>query len=242
VTDPVTWVRAQWDRTGGFALLAGGAVLLLSGWVGVSGTSDRAGQLSYLVSGGLGGLFCLAAGATLLLFADLDDECRKLDELSGLLDQHGDPSDGVRRGGGAVVLVAGLAAALLLAIGWFWASGADDQRGAIPGLLVAIAALLAADLVEGSSIWRASRSLTSRKVTLLDAVSARCLVADLRSGPIGPAPTPAPAPADGTVLTVDGLRRYHRPGCPTMAGVDATAVPRDRVSPDLLPCRLCEAP
>ena len=43
----MTWVRAQWDRTGGFALLAAGAVLLLSGWVGVSGTSDRPAQLSF---------------------------------------------------------------------------------------------------------------------------------------------------------------------------------------------------
>src|SRR4051812_23647791 len=60
VSDLVTWVRAQWDRTAGFTLLGLGAVLLVFGWLGVSSTSNRAGQLSYLVSGGMGGLFCLA--------------------------------------------------------------------------------------------------------------------------------------------------------------------------------------
>jgi hypothetical protein len=236
VTEVVTWVRAQWDRTGGFTLLAVGALLLLSGWIGVSGTSDRAGQLSYLVSGGLGGLFCLAAGATLLLFADLDDEWRKLNELSGVLHEQDDFAAGGRRAGHTTVLLAVFAAALVLAAGWFWASGAADQDGATPGLLLGVAALLGATLVEGAALWRARRSFTRLRVTVIDEVSSRWPVVDLRSEP------PEPPPGINTVLTVDGLRRYHRPGCPTMAGVEATPVHRDRVSPDLLPCQLCEAP
>jgi hypothetical protein len=63
-------------------LLALGAVLVVSGWIGVAGTSDGADQLSYLMSGGLGGLFCLGAGATLIVSAHLEDEWRKLDELT----------------------------------------------------------------------------------------------------------------------------------------------------------------
>ena len=232
----MTWVRAQWDRTAGFTLLASGAALLFSGWVGVSGTSDRAGQLSYLVSGGLGGLFCLAAGASLLLLADLDDECRKLNELRGVLHGDHDPADRrppERRTG---MLLAVTGAALVLASGWFWASGADDQNGAVPGVLVALAALVAAASVEGAALWRTRRSFTRGKVGVIDAVSSRWPQAEVESGPAD-----GPTPAGNTVLTVDGLRRYHRPDCPTMAGVSATAVPRERVSPDLLPCQLCEA-
>jgi hypothetical protein len=86
--DLVTWVRAQWDRAGGLALLGLGAVLVVSGWIGVSGTSDGAAQLSYLVSGGLGGLFCLGAGATLVISAHLEDEWRKLDELTRAVRRH----------------------------------------------------------------------------------------------------------------------------------------------------------
>jgi len=231
------WVRAQWDRTAGFALLGVGAVLLVSGWVGVSGTSERPGQLSYLVSGGLGGLFCLAAGASLLLLADLDDEWRKLKELGRLLDWRTDPADrirGRRRG----TLLAVVVAATVLATGWFWTSGADDQHGATPGLLIAIFALVGAGLAEGAAVGRARRSFSRRKAMLLDEVASRWPVVDLRTEPT---PDLAAAPAPGTVFTADGLRRFHRPGCPTMAGVDAVAVPRDRVDPDLLPCQLCEA-
>lgn len=235
MSDVITWVRAQWDRTGGFALLTVGAVLLLSGWVGVSGTSDRAGQLSYLVSGGLGGLFCLAAGASFLLLADLDDEWRKLNELSGVLHAPGDPAID-RRGGshtGLFLIVA--ASAVVLGAGWFWASGADNEDGAIPGLLLALGALVAAALVQGVTLWRARRSFSRRKTTLLDEVSTRWPVMDL------PPESRQPAHEVNTVLTADGLRRYHRPGCPTMAGVDAVVVPRDRLNPDLLACQLCEA-
>ena len=55
------------------ALVAGvvGAVALLIGYFGVSGTLDPAKQLPYLVSGGVGGLFLLGVAAALLFSADL---------------------------------------------------------------------------------------------------------------------------------------------------------------------------
>ena len=79
----VTWLRAQWDRAVGIALLAVGGLLVIFGWVAISGASDISDQLSYLASGAVGGLFCLGAGAGLLVSANLSDEWRKLDELVG---------------------------------------------------------------------------------------------------------------------------------------------------------------
>jgi hypothetical protein len=83
--DLLTWLRAEWDRVLGFSLIALGAVLLVLGYLGVSGSPYVAEQLSYIVSGGLGGLFLLGAGATLLILADLHDEWRKLDRVEAML-------------------------------------------------------------------------------------------------------------------------------------------------------------
>jgi hypothetical protein len=78
----VTWLRAQWDRAVGIALLAVGGLLIIFGWVAISGASNTSDQLSYLASGAVGGLFCLGAGAGLVVSANLSDEWRKLDELT----------------------------------------------------------------------------------------------------------------------------------------------------------------
>ena len=76
-----TWARLQWDRV--LALLAGaaGAVCLVVGWIGASGTPYIAKQVPYVVSGGLGGLALLIAAATLWLSADMNDEWRVLDRI-----------------------------------------------------------------------------------------------------------------------------------------------------------------
>jgi hypothetical protein len=83
--DLMSWLRAEWDRVLGFTLIALGAVLLVLGYLGVSDSPYVAEQLSYIVSGGLGGLFLLGAGATLLILADLHDEWRKLDRVEAML-------------------------------------------------------------------------------------------------------------------------------------------------------------
>jgi len=67
-------LRAQWDRVVGIAAVVGGAVVLLLGYLGVSGTSYPAEQLPYLISGGLVGVLLVAGGGTLWLSADLRDE------------------------------------------------------------------------------------------------------------------------------------------------------------------------
>lgn len=77
--DIAKWLRLQWDRVLAWAFVAAGAIALIVGWAGVSGTAYAAGQLPYIISGGIGGIFLLGVGATLWLSADLRDEWRKLD-------------------------------------------------------------------------------------------------------------------------------------------------------------------
>jgi hypothetical protein len=81
------WLRLQWDRSLAWAFVAVGAIVLIVGWVGVSGSPYAAGQLPYIISGGIGGIFLLGVGATLWLSADLRDEWRKLDCIEEALRQ-----------------------------------------------------------------------------------------------------------------------------------------------------------
>src|SRR5205814_4582759 len=60
-------------------------VMVISAWFSISGTSVVSAQLTYLASGGIGGLFFLGAGFGLLVRADLHDEWRKLDRLESAL-------------------------------------------------------------------------------------------------------------------------------------------------------------
>jgi len=80
----VSYIKAQWDRVGAWMCIALGAVALVVGWVGVSGTAYPAEQMPYIVSGGLAGLFLLGVGIMLWLSADLRDEWHKLDALHDL--------------------------------------------------------------------------------------------------------------------------------------------------------------
>ena len=72
--DVLRWTRIHWDRLAGVLAAVAGTILLLVAWEGASATGYPAEQLSYLISGGLGGLFLLGTGATLWLSADLRDE------------------------------------------------------------------------------------------------------------------------------------------------------------------------
>jgi hypothetical protein len=87
--DLVGWLRLHWDRAGAWACVAAGAIALIVGWVGVSGSGYPAAQLPYIISGGVGGVFLLGLGAMLWISADLRDEWVKLDDM-------GDRLDGVR--------------------------------------------------------------------------------------------------------------------------------------------------
>jgi peptidoglycan/LPS O-acetylase OafA/YrhL len=76
----------QWDRVGGLALVLVGLGVLIAGCAGVSNTTETVDQMSYLISGGVLGLFLLGIGATLWLSADLRDEWRKMDHLQASVD------------------------------------------------------------------------------------------------------------------------------------------------------------
>ena len=75
------YLRNQWDRAGAWLCVNAGAVALVVGYFGVSGTLEIGKQLPYVVSGGMAGLFLLGLGALLWVSADLRDEWRKLDAI-----------------------------------------------------------------------------------------------------------------------------------------------------------------
>lgn len=75
------WCRLQWDRVCAVIAFAAGAVLLVLGWVGVSGVVYPAEQIPYVISAGFGGLFLLGIGGTLWHSADLRDQWRTLDRI-----------------------------------------------------------------------------------------------------------------------------------------------------------------
>lgn len=83
----MTWARAQWDRVLAALAVLAGAILLLVGWIGVSGTGFVSEQLPYIASEGLGGVFLLGLGGMLWLSADLRDEWRELRAIRRRLEE-----------------------------------------------------------------------------------------------------------------------------------------------------------
>lgn len=75
------WCRLQWDRALAVGAVTGGIVMVIVGWVGVSGTPFIAKQVPYVVSDCIGGLVLIIIGTTLWLSADMNDEWRTLDRL-----------------------------------------------------------------------------------------------------------------------------------------------------------------
>ena len=72
-------------------------MLLLLGWLGASNQVLPAGQIPYIISGGLGGVFLLGVGAVLWLSADLRDQWRQLREIAQQL-AAGDAAEALRTG------------------------------------------------------------------------------------------------------------------------------------------------
>lgn len=77
----LSWLQARWERALGFALVVLGAVLVLLAFLGVSEATQVVEELSYLISGGVGGLLAIGVGIALLICADLRDEFGMLDRV-----------------------------------------------------------------------------------------------------------------------------------------------------------------
>jgi hypothetical protein len=299
--DLMTWLRAEWDRVLGFGLIALGAVLLVLGYLGVSSSPYVAEQLSYIVSGGLGGLFLLGAGATLLILADLHDEWRKLDRVEAMLsgevpfparphtNGHAPASvpnpapgstsgpvagshaaaavaapapapaavagpalmaDAARPGEDPAAGTAGpsgpsavavfrrerfsLGIGLLLAVAvlfgsWARVSGVDQPKPAIAATGIAVFGLVLVALGAVGSTLVVKRHVQLRKARLFAPWLATA-----------PGPVSAPAGPAGPLVSAPGLTRYHRAGCPSVAGLAVEPVDRRAVPAGLAPCRLCD--
>jgi hypothetical protein len=92
----LVWARLQWDRVLAAGATLAGAILLIVGWVHVSGTGFVSEQLPYLASEGLGGVFLLGVGGMLWLSADMRDQWRELRGIRARLDAEAVGRDGVR--------------------------------------------------------------------------------------------------------------------------------------------------
>ncbi len=84
-TTTVDVVKTRWRVVLGWGLVIIGAVFLVLGWIGVSGEPEVARQLSYLASGGLGGLAASVVGVGLLISEDLRSERNRLGRIEASL-------------------------------------------------------------------------------------------------------------------------------------------------------------
>lgn len=87
----MTLLRAQWDRALAVASAVVAAIVLLVGYLGISGTAHVAEQLPYVISCGVAALIYTTIGATLWLSADMRDEWREL-RLLRLANEHSQPA------------------------------------------------------------------------------------------------------------------------------------------------------
>jgi hypothetical protein len=85
--DLVKLLRVLGDRAAAVVVVVAGLLVLLIGWIGVSGTAYPAEQIPFLLSGGLFGAVLIGIGATVWLSSDLHDEWRKLDRVEELLQE-----------------------------------------------------------------------------------------------------------------------------------------------------------
>lgn len=77
----LTCLRERWERIFGLALIALGPALVLAAYQGVGESPQLVAQLSYIISGGAGGLLALGVGITLLICGDLREEFEMLDRV-----------------------------------------------------------------------------------------------------------------------------------------------------------------
>jgi hypothetical protein len=81
------WVGKATRPVVGWVLLGLGALFILIGWIGVSGTPVLAKQIPYVVSGGIAGVFLAVAGAYFLGTEELRKDSGRLDRLEKMVEE-----------------------------------------------------------------------------------------------------------------------------------------------------------
>jgi hypothetical protein len=268
--DFVTWLRAQRDRLAGWACIGLGAVMVISAWFSISGTSVVSAQLTYLASGGIGGLFFLGGGFGLLVRADLHDEWRKLDRIEGALlgsplpDTQAvkeAPRNGAPAAGGTTVQSAAPALMMSANGSVALASPVASRQEAVllGGVLGAGAlALLGWFRVSGTTDTQSGFNgltiglfglLLAAAVVVYHSRSMRFGIAERRSRLFSwVSTTSGEATRGGAKLSsigwyvVKGSGRYHVAGCHVLDTERTTEhVSSKQHLADLEPCRLCDA-
>ena len=79
------WVSKATRPVIGWVLLGVAALVILIGWIGVSGTSVVAKQVPYIVSGGIGGVLLAVLGAYFLGTEELRKDSGRLDRLERMV-------------------------------------------------------------------------------------------------------------------------------------------------------------
>lgn len=95
---------------GGWAALAGGAVLCAAGWYGVSGERFAERQIPFLASCSIPGAALIVAGAVLVARVDQGLAAARVEELYGLLVTYGAEDTATAAGGGEPAVAGGAAA------------------------------------------------------------------------------------------------------------------------------------
>lgn len=231
-------LQTRWDWILGYALLGVAAVVLTVTWVAVSGSRFISDQLSYIVSGGLGGLVLLGLGSVLMATAGLSDEWRKLNRIEDALpfpatEPRTDASALVRRG--RIVAVTGmLVAVAFLVPTWFKVSGDADPKPGMGAVTWAVVGLVVGGLIAALATLRVQRRIQGRKRRMF---APWALAGAGRPDAVGD----APAAVAGHVLIAPELTRFHRPGCPAVKGIATRGVDLRSIPAALEPCDLCEA-
>jgi hypothetical protein len=245
----LAWLRADWDRAAGIALIVAGGIALFVGYQGVADSAFVVEALSYIASGGLVGVLLVAGGLTLLLSADLHDEWRKLDRIEAAIRSLSAESEIVlpppetdsngaaeasrrwrRRSVGAFGLLAiACGGALLLA--WDGVASAAEPGDAVQSAAGASSAVVLYGVIAAAFlVLQRSRNIARRRRLLVPFGG----LPATGTSPTGPADT-------GQVYVVPGLERYHRPGCAALAGVATQGVAADTPPAGLRPCGLCHS-
>jgi hypothetical protein len=239
------WLRAEWDRVAGYSSIGVGVVVLLAGISGVRHAKDVVDQLAYLTSGGIGAMFLLGVGATLLLSADLHDDWRKLhrveqklDRVEALLREGERAAAQVQQATAQAQAPAPLRRARLFALGALLIGlalvvlgrmqmGSDPAR-LTAGISTAVAGPFLAALCAVTLMVRQKAMLEQRKMAVFDPW--------LRAE----APTSVAGNTETSVWVADGLRRYHRAGCPALSGRPGRQIERAAMPAGLAACGVCE--